>query len=177
MRRLLLVLLIFSGAALAGVINPGQWYGFMWSGSSFPIATTGQQTSSVDASVLDPGSGPWTIDLAAPAYLIVVDGFASGDQFEAFDGGVSLGLTLSVSTGTDECSGGDGPNHCLADSRYSSGSFLLGAGSHSLTISTVSGYTSGGAWFGVGTSEVPEPSTMALVGLAGLGLLAWRRKR
>ena len=105
----------------------------------------------------------------------MVDGFHSGDQFQVFDFGVSLGLTSSVASGVDGCSGGNGPIHCLADSRFSNGSFSLGAGSHSMTISTVAGETSGGAWFEV-ASGVPEPYSFLLVGL-GLGLIAWRRRR
>lgn len=175
-----LALLACSASAFAGTIDVNQWYGFGWSGFSFPIGTYGQLTPSVDKAVLDPGASPWTSTLALPVMLIVVDGSLPGDQFQVYDNGVPLGLTSSVAMGPGEsCAGGDGPVHCLLDPLYSSGIWLLMPGSHSITISTVGGYTLGGAWFGVGTGQgllaIPEPSTSVLVSLGGLGLLAWRR--
>jgi hypothetical protein len=179
MKRVLLVFLFCALGAFAGPVNLDQWYGFAWSGTALPLATYGYDTASADASVLNPGDSPWTITLTAPAYLVLVDGYSSGDRFEAFDGAVSLGLTSLVAAGAQECAGGDGPIHCLADNRFSSGSFLLGVGDHSLSITTVSGSTSGAAWFEVDEVDagIPEPSTLSLVGLAGFAILAWRRQR
>jgi hypothetical protein len=126
--------------------------------------------------VFNPGDSPWTITLLSPAYIVVVDGFESVDRYEILDAGVSLGLTSSPTVGRYGCAGGDGPEHCLADSRYSSGTFLLGAGNHTLSILAYSGNSPGIGWFQVDSSpDVPEPSTLSLVGLAGLAILAWRR--
>lgn len=79
-----------------------------------------------DGSALD-----FTINLAAPALVTVVDGGFSGDRFQVFDNGTALGLTSvapnsypkSVSTNFDAALAGG----------YSTASFLLGAGVHDLT--------------------------------------------
>lgn len=175
MKRIFVVFLLCALTAFAGPITTNQWYGFAWF-DTIPSATSGYLVSSADAPVLDPGASPWTISLTSPAYLVLVDGFESVDQFEVFDGGGSLGMTSIPVASHDGCIGGDGPEHCLADSRFSSGGFLLGAGDHTINITTVTGSSPGGAWFQV-DSGVPEPSTLSLVGLAGLAILAWRRKR
>lgn len=178
MKRILLVLLLGALGAFAGPINVDQWYGFWWGDTPTPVSTIGWDTPSVDAAVLNPGDSPWTITLTAPAYLVVVDGFMTLDQFEVFDGAVSLGLTSLSTVFADECAGGNGPEHCLADGRYTRGSFLLGVGSHSISIMTTTNpYPPGDAWFRVDDGGVPEPSTLSLVGLAGFAILAWRRKR
>ena len=178
MKRVLLVLLLGALGAFAGPINVDQWYGFWWGDTPTPVSTIGWDTPSVDAAVLNPGDSPWTITLTAPASLVVVDGFMTLDQFEVFDGTVSLGLTSLSSVFASECTGGNGPEHCLADGRYTSGSFLLGVGSHSISIMTTTNpYPPGDAWFRVDDGGIPEPSTLSLVGLAGFAILAWRRKR
>jgi hypothetical protein len=175
LKKIFIVFLLCALSAFAGPITTDQWYGFAWF-DPMPSATSGYLVPSADASVLDPGASPWTISLASPAYFVVVDGFESVDQFEVFDGGLSLGLTSSPTAHAYGCSGGNGPEHCLADIQYSRGSFLLGAGDHTINITTVTGFSPGGGWFQV-DSGVPEPSTLGLVGLAGLAIIARRRKR
>jgi hypothetical protein len=158
----------------AGPIAVNQWYGFSWMSPAPTTATTGNSTPSVDAVIFNPGASPWTFNLAGPAEVIAVDGFSSGERFEIFDFGTSLGLTGFAPPGTGGCSGGDGPLYCLADPHYSNGFFLLGAGNHSITIGVQMGQSAGGAWFEAAT--VPEPSSLMLV-IVGIGVLTSCRLR
>ena len=84
-----------------------------------------------------------------------------------------------MALGSLACAGGNDPLTCLVDPLYSSGTFLLGPGSHSISITVLNGVDGGGgAWFGfeAPSGAVPEPATTALVGLGLLGLAAWRRR-
>src|SRR5690242_1170283 len=75
---------------------------------------------------------PWTF--VAPtdgATLTLTDAFTSGDRFQVFDFGASLGLT-SLPTGGSNC--GSDPGVCLGTAGISSGTFSLAAGNHFLTI-------------------------------------------
>ena len=57
------------------------------------------------------GAAPWTFAAPAGATLQVTDAFNSGDRFQIFDFGVSLGLTSAPANGVN-C--GDDPAVCLA---------------------------------------------------------------
>jgi hypothetical protein len=116
---------------------------------------------------------PWqfTADTGG-ATLTVTDAFFSGDRFELFDFGVSIGLTSSPSPDVD-C--GDDPAVCLVTPGMSTGTFALAAGSHSITLTpTLSPEDGGAGYLSVtgATSAVPEPSTLLLLLAAGAGLLA-----
>lgn len=120
------------------------------------------------------GAAPWTF--VAPvggAVLTVTDAFLSGDRFEIFDFGSSIGLT-SVPVDNIDC--GDDPVPCLATAGVSSGIFNLAAGNHSLTITpTISnGGGSGYLLVDVPLASVPEPGSWLLVG-CGLALLGFSR--
>ena len=162
--------------ASAAVITPDQWYGFTWSGA-LPAGTTGQLTFAAFTPIANPGASPWTFNIAEPTNLFVVDGFNSGDQFEAFNFGASLGVTSLVPLGEVECVGGNDPITCLADPRFSSGVFLLVPGNYSLTIQTVSGLETGGSWFGFQPASVPEPGSLGLLALGAAAAIARRRIR
>src|SRR4051794_6304511 len=115
--------------ARADPIKPNQGDGVV-----FPAPGAGFENGGFFVPGSDPPSLPapdpaWTFTLAAPASLIVVDGAFSGDQFNLTDFGVSLGNT-SVPTPGDFC--GTDINPCLADPNISNGTFLLGAGPHSI---------------------------------------------
>lgn len=121
------------GAAVA--VSPGSgWLQFSW----FNLNTQALGCSPADPQglVCDPSSGatfvgaaPWTFSGAAT--LKVVDGFATGDRYEVFDNGVSIGQTSIPTSGTT-C--GADPVACDANASASKGTFNLGAGSHSITI-------------------------------------------
>lgn len=115
---------------------------------------------------------PWTFTAATSVVLTVVDAFLGGDRFEVFDFGVSLGLTSDPIAGVD-C--GDDPAVCLATPGISSGTFLLGAGNHSLSITPVLSPDDGGSGY-LKVQAVPEPATWITLG-AGLLLIVLRRRK
>jgi hypothetical protein len=164
----------------AGPIVPDSFYEFSYTEVGFPatgctpadpsapfcIASLGTSTQFLDAP-------PWTFAApAAGALLSVVDAFESGDRFEAFDFGVSLGLT-SAPGDPEDC--GDDPAPCLADSDMSQGFFALSAGPHSITLVPVASPGGSGAGY-LRWATVPEPATIALVA-SGLVALAHPHRR
>ena len=123
----------------------------------FCLPSSGTPTLPLDAP-------PWTF--AGAAQLTITDVFESGDRFEVFDFGVSLGLTSASVIGAD-C--GDDPVPCLANAAISHGSFFLGAGPHSITLVAVD--SPGGLGTGyLMVALVPEPSILLLL---AIGVLAW----
>ena len=130
-----------------------------------------------DFSTLD-----FKFDLTAPAYLTVVDGGFSGDQFKVLDNGNLLGYTSTpVNNYTNDI--GTNFDAALLDNHYSSNVFYLTAGSHDITgllsISAVdASNTAINATVGAVslTSAVPLPQGFALF-LTGFGLLAASLRR
>ncbi|MEX0679416.1 MAG: PEP-CTERM sorting domain-containing protein [Pirellulales bacterium] len=117
--------------------------------------------------------GPFTFNALTNVVLDVTDDFLKGDRFEVFDFGASLGLTslVPVAEGLEL-----GPEAAFNDPSYSSGSYLLGPGAHSITMATVvSPYDGGRGYLRV----TPEPSSalLAVVGIVGLCGYALRRRR
>lgn len=130
----------------------------------FCIPSSGTPTSFLDAP-------PWTFSLAGPAFLRVTDVLESGDRFQVYDNGASLGLT-SLPDGVSDC--GDDPAVCLTVAGMSKADFPLAAGAHSLTlIATLSPGGGGSGYLAV----VPEPATLLtlLVGLAAAAGFARRK--
>lgn len=142
---------------------------------AFCIPSSGTPTSFLDAPA-------WTFSAAAAgATLTVIDAFTSGDRFEVFDFGTSLGLTSLPVLGGD-C--GDDPVLCLADANMSRLIISLASGLHSLTIvPTLVPEFGGSAYLQItgtpDTTPVPEPSSALLLtlGLVGLGIFRARRSR
>jgi hypothetical protein len=160
----------YATTATAGPIVPdGTWYQFGFSDAG--IAATGCDPDDPAGPFCIPSSGTPTTFLDAPAWtftsltvasLTVTDAFLSGDRFEIFDFGASIGLTSAPSSQAD-C--GDDPVVCLATAGISTGVFALTAGSHSLTIVAVSADGGGSGYLAVTgvTPPVPEPSILLLV--------------
>jgi len=80
-----------------------------------------------DGSVLD-----FKFTLTAPTLVTIVDGGFSGDRFQVFDNGTSVGITSSAPNSYPS-SLGLNFDAALSSGTYSTGSFLLGVGSHDLT--------------------------------------------
>jgi len=177
-----LVLIAISAAVptKAGPVNFNTFYEFAFTGTGIP-ATGCDPADPAGPFCLD-SSGtptqfapapPWTFSSAAGVLLTVTDAFQAGDRFQVFDFGASLGLT-SLPVGSGDC--GDDPLPCLADPSHSSRVFSLVAGNHSITIVPVLSPSGGGSGYFRAT-EVPEPTTLMLLGSGLVGLYLKRRTR
>jgi PEP-CTERM motif len=167
--------------AYAGPIAPGTFMQFAFGevgslatgcdpadpAGPFCVPSFGTPTLPLDAP-------PWTfLAPLAGAFLTITDVFESGDIFEIFDFGVSLGLTSASIAGSD-C--GDDPVPCLADPTMSHAVFLLLAGQHSITIRTAAAPSGSGTGYLL-VQQAPEPSSLLLLGIAMLAAATGARKR
>jgi hypothetical protein len=172
--------LLLSAPASAGTIAFDTWYEFGFTDAGTP-ATGCFPDDPLSIVVCPPSSGTPTTFLDTPPWtfggsstLTVVDAFESGDAFEIFDFGLSIGVTSAPVLGVD-CS--DDPVPCLANPAMSQGVFVLGAGAHSLTITpTLSPGSLGAAYLQVSAAAVPEPASVLLFGL-GVATLCVRSVR
>jgi PEP-CTERM motif len=175
--------------AHAGSIVTNQWYGATFgsavnsplAGNQQTTATNGPLLAGTGSSVTAPAS-PWTINLPNGGFLTITDVEASGDAFTMSDNGSTLGTTATPTDLDTSCD--DNIGCALGDSNYSSGTFILPAGTNSISgfLSTYSGTGGGDTYFiiqeNTGT-PIPEPASLAVlsVGMAGLAAVRRRRKR
>lgn len=119
------------------------------------------------------------ISVSEESYLQVTDAHRSGDQFEVFSNGSSLGLTSDTASIGEEIGGAY--NRAFADDRWSSGQWLLAPGDHTVTgfIRVQPENFGRGALRVVSVSSVPVPASLPLMLGVGavFGTLAVRRKR
>lgn len=173
-------------SAQAGVIDFGTWYQFSFTGAGVsaqgcdPADPAGAFCLSSSGTPTQPANAPaWTfVAPAGGAVFTVTDAFLSGDRFEVFDFGVSIGVTSPPGSGID-C--GDDPVPCLADTAISHALFALTAGNHSLTIATLAGTdpNGGSGYFlaSAGQTPLPPAAGFMLAGLIGLASLIRHRRR
>ena len=133
------------------------------------------------------------ITLTATQYLTITDVEISGDRFHILVNGVDatpapVGANGLVPSGQQALAGGltsvpvfgsgvgEDISAALSDSNYSSGTFILSPG-----LNVITGDFLGTVQFGdfdfIVTSPVPEPSSLALRPVGGLGLFRRRRKQ
>ena len=160
-----LLLLSATPALQAGSISVDSgWQLFNWVGLP-PAYNTG---------------GPLTFSSTSAVKLSVTDTFIDGDRFLVLDNNKPIGTTSIPSNDGDTI--GD-PNAAFKSIKWSHGTFMLGAGSHSLqfvTIDEALGYPGGGAFFrldsqGTISGKAPEPGSFTLLAI-GLAGLMWRRR-
>jgi len=120
----------------------------------------------------------FTFSLTKSAYLQVSDGYRSGDQFEVFSNGRSLGFTSTPTAVGDEA--GNDFNTAKMDARWSSGEWLLGPGDYAITgfVRLMPEMFGRGAIRVASAAPVPLPATLPLLLGAGavLGFASRRRK-
>jgi len=109
-------------------------------------------------------SGPFTFTSTGVVRVDVTDDFLKGDQFNVYDNAVLVGTTSLVAV--DDTSSDVGPDAAFIDPTYSSGSFFLGPGSHSIDIEAIGNSFSGGRGYirvvqvgGIGDIKEPTPFT------------------
>ena len=128
-------------SALSAVPVDGSWILFDFTGAGVPAT----------------GCFPCTFTAGAGGVNIsVTDCCLNGDVFEVFDFGSSIGVTSAVAA-SGVC--GVDPDVCFADPLASSGTFFVGPGDHSITITpTVSPFGDGSAWFRLDAKPDPTPT-------------------
>ena len=143
------------------VPTDGNWIEFDFDGAG---------TSLYDLSTMDTG---FTFTLSQSSILSVVDLGFSGDRFNIFANGVSLGLTSSpVAQDTETIFD---IAAALNDSRFSKGNWNLAAGNYTITgIARDSPFD--GGYGALSVMAVPEPESWALL-LAGLGIVGTIARR
>lgn len=184
-RRILCVLafgaLFAAARAHAGPIQSGVYYSFSFSDATPEVRGCAPEDALGDFCI--PGfetptqnldAPPWTFTFGRISTLTIVDAFLSGDRFEVFNFGVSLGVT-SIPAVDADC--GDDPLACLAEPGMSRLKVTLPAGSYSLTLSTVAAPNGSGSGY-LHVAEAPEPATVSLAGAVLFTLaFAVRRKQ
>ena len=158
--------------ALGAITVGSGWNTFGWDGAA-PAAVN---------------ENPFTFTCAGPCTLQITDAFLDGDQFAVYDN-----LSLLGNTSTPANNGyqiGARPDLAFYSPLFSQGDFILAAGAHSVTLTTIaeaSGSSGGAAYLQVvdgavqgPTNLVPTLSTWGLisllvaVGLVGLFLIVRR---
>jgi hypothetical protein len=148
-------------------LNVGDnWQRFFWEDGIGSRILTGSQD--------DPGEG-YTITTPEPIYINITDAFQTGDAFDIYvDGALLFSTPNVISEGTYITD----PLQAFTNAAFSSGQFVLGAGTHTIDIFLRNARlgTKEGSGF-IRAEPVPEPTTMLLFGTGIWCIAARYRKR
>jgi hypothetical protein len=166
MRKFLLLAALLLVAPVASKASPialdSGWQGFSFQGVGSSFSRTFE----------------FTVGAGEAARLRVTDAFLSGDRFFIFNTNPISGALGSTSAPTSVGDSiGDNYDAAFADSRWSSGQWILGAGSYSIRgITLASPFFSGGGALRVDRVAVSEPATLLLLVLAGFAAFHFSRR-
>ena len=123
----------------------------------------------------DNTGGAYTFTTPFPVILKVTDAGLAGDQFNIFDNSAPLGSTPDTGAPDPFSTFVEDPDLAYGDSTFSHGSFLLSAGSHSITIQATGDSLEIGKGY-LRVDSVPDGGlSAALLGFSVVGLF-WRRR-
>jgi hypothetical protein len=168
-----LLLAVVVPASAGPITVGGPWYEFGF-GATGSFAVNGSHTSpSSGGNSVQADDPPWTFTASAGGVLLTVtDAFNKGDAFTIFDNAVSIGSTPLVAQGGVSVSD---PAITVLDPTWSHAEFLLGPGSHSITIQALASPYDGGAGY-FRADVIPAPGALLLLGSGLFTLLPWRRR-
>lgn len=152
--------------------------------NAVPIALDGSWT--ILGETMDNGdffTGSWSWDSPDPVRFDVTDLYVVTDVYKVYDFGAYVFNTPLLPDYADLGIGAfdsppytTDPDVAWVSEYFSSGSYLFGAGAHEITIKNVSipsGFNDGTVAF----RAIPEPSTLALLGLGLVALSLTRRRQ
>lgn len=148
------------------------------------VLNGGWQADTIDRAYVDSSGGPYVFSYGGSTTFSITDNFITGDTYFVYDFGTLI-LTTSLNGAQPSLAPiGDVLGDLgWTDASYEHGSITLAPGGHSLTIQ---GNGAGGVPAGfyirlddvAPQSSVPEPTSLAVMSLAMVGLgAAWRRKQ
>ncbi len=181
MKKMLCMAVLACGLAASGVaaapVEADQWYTFGFGERGSPLLPGKPGFTTIDGTIPAPDA-PWTFSVPGGGRLIVADAFQSGDRFQIFDFGRSIGRTSSPRVGFD-C--GTDLYCALAITQFSRGIFDLEPGEYSITGTAISSPTEAGAgafrvtaFAPVEAVSVPAAAPLLAAALGSLFLLLRR---
>jgi len=166
-----------AAVASATAIDVGTLYSFGFGNTDSSLVSGAGFGSGTNPDTTPAPAPSWDFTLTSPGQLFVTDLFNSGDVFEIFNFGTSLGETSVAALGSDCLSD---VTCAINDKNFSSAIYFLAVGTYSITgIVTSSPFGGGAGAFQVTTSAVPVPAALPLLatGLGALGVAGLRRRR